>query len=397
MRDKRPVDELSVEELERVLAIKKREARQQQLERMRRSGRVIESPAPPPPEPVEATAGAEPELVVIQEPAEPEEDSAPFALPFEPVADALSRTKTPKREAQPAPQKVAPPQMPKARTPSARTKPSGVPRFEDDPLVADAVIGNSKRRNSVWQTFVNRSLLLVEVAAVAGLIFIGVNMVNAINTLQTETANAQRSANEDRIANLPTLEPTPTLRIADVVLPSGHTIVNNTPRFNEDEVPAHLRVRIQDEIYRPIVNRPEPTSETAIALYIEKLGINEAIIQGTDWEALRQGVGQVLNGANPTDIGTNVVLAAHNDIYGEIFRHLDQLEAGDEFQIRTQTQTFTYVVTGWEVVEPTDVHVMENEAGRAIVTLISCYPYQVDNQRIVVSAERVDTMPGGNS
>ncbi|MEQ8677726.1 MAG: sortase [Aggregatilineales bacterium] len=385
MRDKRPIDELSIEELERVLAIKKREARQQQLDRMRRSGRVIEPQSPP----ETLTANIEPEPQIVPQVIEPEPDPAPFALPFEPGAETLAQTRAPKREPV-KPQKATPPPMPKVRTPASRNKPTGAPRFEDDPLAAEAVIGQSRRRNSAWQAFMNRSLLLVEVAAVAGLIFIGVNMVGAINELQTETANSQRAANEDRLALVPTLEPTPTLRIGDVVLPSGHTIVNNTPRFNEDEVPSHLRVRIQDEIYRPIVRRPEPSSETAIALYIPRLGINETIIQGTDWEALRQGVGQVQNGANPTDIGTNVVLAAHNDIYGELFRYLDELEPGDEFQIRTQTQTFTYRISGWDIFDPTDVHVMDNQPGVATATLISCYPYQVSDQRIVVFAERVD-------
>ncbi|MBZ0277470.1 MAG: hypothetical protein K8I60_15095, partial [Anaerolineae bacterium] len=48
MRDKRPVDELSVEELERILAIRKREERQNKLQRMKRAGRVIEPETPPP-------------------------------------------------------------------------------------------------------------------------------------------------------------------------------------------------------------------------------------------------------------------------------------------------------------------------------------------------------------
>jgi len=204
-------------------------------------------------------------------------------------------------------------------------------------------------------------------------------------------------ANQERIASVPTLEPTPTLRIADVVLPSGHVIINDTPRFNEDEVPAHLRLRIQEEIYRPMIRRPEPTSETALVLHIPRLGISETIIQGTDWEALRQGVGQVLNGGNPTDIGTNVVLAAHNDIYGEIFRHLEDLVPGDEFQIQTATQTFTYVIHEWEIVQPDAVHVMEHQPGRALATLISCWPYQVSDRRIVVHAERVDTLTASNS
>jgi len=37
------------------------------------------------------------------------------------------------------------------------------------------------------------------------------------------------------------------------------------------------------------------------------------------------------------------------------------------------------------VVEPTEVSVME-PTSEPVVTLISCYPYLVDNQRIVVRA-----------
>ena len=44
MRDKRPVDELSIEELERILAIRKREARQAQLHRLSMAGRRVVPP-----------------------------------------------------------------------------------------------------------------------------------------------------------------------------------------------------------------------------------------------------------------------------------------------------------------------------------------------------------------
>jgi sortase A len=102
-------------------------------------------------------------------------------------------------------------------------------------------------------------------------------------------------------------------------------------------------------------------------------------------------VGQLQNGVNPGDESGNVVFSAHNDIWGELFRYLDQLEAGDQFQVQTQTQIFTYQITGWEVVEPTAVHVLES-TGDPTATLISCYPYQIDNKRIVVFANRVDSV-----
>jgi sortase A len=83
-----------------------------------------------------------------------------------------------------------------------------------------------------------------------------------------------------------------------------------------------------------------------------------------------------------------MVVSAHNDIFGELFRHLDQLKPGDEVLVSTATRQWEYRVTGVQIVEPTDVSVM-GSTERPTLTMISCYPYLVDNQRIVVFAELV--------
>ena len=48
-------------------------------------------------------------------------------------------------------------------------------------------------------------------------------------------------------------------------------------------------------------------------------------------------------------------------------------------------RSYTYIVRQVQLVEPTQVEVMD-QTPEAIVTLISCYPYMVDNKRIVVTA-----------
>jgi sortase A len=53
--------------------------------------------------------------------------------------------------------------------------------------------------------------------------------------------------------------------------------------------------------------------------------------------------------------------------------------------LSTSQHTYTYVVTGSKIVEPTQVEVMD-ATSRPTLTLISCYPYLVDDQRIVVTA-----------
>ncbi len=352
MADKRNVDDLSIEELERVLAIKKREARQDQLRRMRRTGRVIE-PEQSPPQPIDK--GLPYQQATATENQLPSET---VSIPAESVE-----------------------------------KRKGKPEFEDD--IGDVRARKSKAKanqnkgNSASRKVLDITLVFIEIAAVLGLIFIGFEMLNGIGILQQETAEAQRVAEEQLRQSIPTLEPTPQLQLTNVVLPSGHTPPNQVGggQFNFDEIPAQMRSLVANQVFLPPdIQRPPPTDETPLVLRIPKINVDHSIVQGVDWEALKLGIGQVQNGTSPSTPNGNVVLAAHNDIYGELFRYLDQLEPGDKFQIQTKENLYTYTITGWDIYQPTDVHVMEPR-GRAGATLISCYPYQVSTERIVVFAD----------
>jgi sortase A len=350
MRDKRPVDELSIEELEQVLAMRKREERQKRMKKLHREGRVVVEPAPAPP-------------------SEPVRPADPFVPP--PAPASLP-------EVAPSPTVTSQPRKPVA--PSS----AGL-RFEDDLDDMDYAMP-SEEGERAWKRFVNGALLLVEVAAVVGLVVLGVNLFSAIGKLEQETASAAALADEQRRAVLPTIAPTPQLTLEAVVLPGGHTFTNTgAPQFNYAEVPSHLLPMVQEQIMQPPPRRPPATDETPLRLIIPRLNVDQTIIQGVDWEAMRQGIGQLPDGTTPVDPDGNLVLAAHNDIYGEYFRHLDQLVAGDQFQIQTSSRIYTYTVQNWDLFEPTDVHVMEKRGGQ-VATLISCYPYQVNNQRIVVFA-----------
>ncbi|HEX9616798.1 MAG TPA: class D sortase [Anaerolineales bacterium] len=215
-------------------------------------------------------------------------------------------------------------------------------------------------------------LLSVEVVAVIGLLFVLFNGVNLIRELNQEVAAALEQ---------PTLTPTPLIGV--VVLPSGHTPPNSPggARPNEDEIPEHLRPLVQSLADIPL---PTPGPEQATRIQIPAIDIDAPVVQGDGWEQLKKGVGQHVGTANPGENG-NLVLSAHNDIFGEIFRELDRLEAGDQVVIYTNQRSYAYVVSQSRIVEPAQVEVMESTS-QPTVTLISCYPYLVDNQRIVVTA-----------
>jgi sortase A len=73
-------------------------------------------------------------------------------------------------------------------------------------------------------------------------------------------------------------------------------------------------------------------------------------------------------------------------VYGELFRYLDRLKPGDQVILYTQQRQYIYVVDRTTIVKPTQVEVMASTSDPTI-TLISCYPYLVDSDRIVVFAK----------
>lgn len=249
----------------------------------------------------------------------------------------------------------------------------------EEPLLADGAQAQAARpAPSLGRRLLDGLLLLVELGAVVGLVFVLLNGLTLMRSLNEEVLSALEQ---------PTLSPTPL--ISAVVLPSGHTPPDAAGRTspNEAEIPEHLRPLVQSLSSLPV---PTPGPQQAIRIQIPAIKVDAPVVQGDGWEQLKKGVGQYAGSANPGENG-NLVLSAHNDIFGEIFRYLDQLAPGDQIIIFTSNQrVFTYVVTDTEVVEPTAVEVLAPTAD-ATVTLISCYPYLVDDQRIVVKARLLNT------
>ena len=293
-RRKAPED-MSVEELRRLLIEKRRGARRERLEHFKRTGRVV--------------------------------DVAPDTLAASaPVVDTLAEG------------------------------------AGDQPQVPA-----TKRRRVM-----DRVLLAVEVLAVVGLVGVLISGFGILRDLNAEVAAALIQE---------TFTPTP-LVIA-VVLPSGHTPpdAQGNTRPNIAEIPEHLQPIVQSLENIPI---PTPAPDQAIRIQIPTINIDAPIVQGDGWEQLKKGVAQHIGSSDPGQNG-NVVLSAHNDVYGEIFRYLDKLAPGDQVVIYTQQRQYIYVVDRTAVVEPTAVEVMAS-TGNPTVTLISCYPYLVNKQRIVVFA-----------
>jgi len=104
-------------------------------------------------------------------------------------------------------------------------------------------------------------------------------------------------------------------------------------------------------------------------ILIPKIKLDAVITEGTSHTALTLGPGHLKDSATPGDVG-NSVIAAHRDTF---FRHIYELNAGDDIYVERHGKQFHYVVTGKRIVQPTDVSVLDGSS-EARLTLITCYP-----------------------
>lgn len=119
---------------------------------------------------------------------------------------------------------------------------------------------------------------------------------------------------------------------------------------------------------------------------IPSVGIRAQIFEGTDDETLKYYVGRFTTGVMPGEIG-NFALAAHNNIYTELFRNLYKVEIGDKVRIITRTKEYIYQVTSKNVINPTQVEVLKGNK-RKEITLVTCT--NMGRERVIVKGELVD-------
>jgi sortase A len=215
------------------------------------------------------------------------------------------------------------------------------------------------------KTLRDRILLGIEIAALIGLVIVIVSFAANVQRLNRDWKG------QNTIQDLPDPTATPLIRVS--ILPGGH----RPPAMEGGEAEP---VGIAPKVAIPTTSPRSPTR-----LVIPAIDIDVPVVEGVDWEQLKKGAGHLIGSANPGERG-NCFIAGHNDIYGEIFRYLEELKVGDEILVYAGKQAHRYTVRATRIVEPDDVSVMATTS-TPVLTLLTCYPYMIDSHRLVVIAE----------
>ena len=184
---------------------------------------------------------------------------------------------------------------------------------------------------------------------------------------------------------LPSLTPTPAATATPfpfpTVTPLPTPIPTSIPTATSFSLPA-IRISIPKINLNSSIQEISPT---------EKILSNGQ--QTFTWEPLAFAVAHYDTSGNP-GAGTNIVLSGHNNTLGEVFRYLDRLNPGDQVILFTAENERQYQVQDKYFVP----YLGDETNGNAkllsfiapqsseMITIISCWPYETNANRIVIIA-----------
>ena len=128
--------------------------------------------------------------------------------------------------------------------------------------------------------------------------------------------------------------------------------------------------------------------------YIEipSINIKLPIYYGTSVDILKKGVG-VLEGTSLPVGGENThsVLSAHTGLANQkLFTDIDKLKDGDVFYLHILKKDLAYKVNQIKVIHPDEIDELKISDDKDYVTLLTCYPYGINTERLLVRGERTD-------
>ena len=146
-------------------------------------------------------------------------------------------------------------------------------------------------------------------------------------------------------------------------------------------------------------NTPPPSTSTppqllahgklAGRLTIPSIGLDKMVLMGTDTDILAKGPGVWETGVFPGAPG-NATISGHRTTHGGPFRHLNDLNAGDQIIFETPGQPrAVFEVRGTGQVSPKQIEVTGQGPGVRL-TLTTCDPPGSTAKRLVIQAELIE-------
>lgn len=124
------------------------------------------------------------------------------------------------------------------------------------------------------------------------------------------------------------------------------------------------------------------TGDAIGRIEVDSVGIDFVMLNGTDTATLQKGPGRYPQTPLP-GLGGTTGIAGHRTTYQAPFRKINEIEDGDEIRVELPYGVFTYTVQKHEIVDPSDVEILD-PVGYERVVLTACHPLYSAAQRYAI-------------
>lgn len=125
---------------------------------------------------------------------------------------------------------------------------------------------------------------------------------------------------------------------------------------------------------------------------IPRLDMVAPLYHSVDEAVLQMGIGHMEGTSLPTGgEGNNCVLMGHRGLpNAKLFTELDKMEVGDRFTLEVLDKTMTYEVDEISTIDPKNYEKYKGVEGKDYCTLVTCTPYGLNTERLVVRGHRTE-------
>ncbi|HAT4114472.1 class D sortase [Clostridium perfringens] len=162
---------------------------------------------------------------------------------------------------------------------------------------------------------------------------------------------------------------------------------NSSVKYSIPETPENTEKKedIKDTFTQPNNNKKNEKNDVIGILEIDSIGVKAPIVLGE--ENLNYVVAKYRSSSDFGELG-NVILAAHNNMRGSIFRNLHKLKIGSKVKIISDNKELEYKITNRYIVEPNDTSKINFLNDKKEITLITCINHA--KQRLILTGELVN-------
>ena len=157
------------------------------------------------------------------------------------------------------------------------------------------------------------------------------------------------------------------------------------PEISENDEKDKTEIIEEESVYDPKFIK----DYFPLKIIIPKIEVESIVNDGYDDETLKRGPGFISVTSLPGEEG-RCAISGHRTLYGAPFKRVDELENGDLIYLETVSEELlVFIVTGQEIVNPTDVYVL-NGTNKKELLLTTCHPKYSAEKRLIIYAELLE-------